>query len=67
MTTIRFNDHVITLEENLSLADLLLQKGYVDGPYAVSLNRQFIPKTALHTIMLNDHDHIEMITPMQGG
>ena len=67
MITIRFNDDLITLTEHTSLINLLDKKGYADECCAVSLNNHIIPKTDLANTMINDHDIIDIITPMQGG
>jgi sulfur carrier protein len=65
MISIRFNEEVLQLEE-MSLSALLTARGYVEA-YAVSLNRQFLPKAQHAEIRLKENDLVEIIQPMQGG
>ena len=68
MMTIQFNDTLLSLSEPYSLADLLRDKmPDADPCYAVSLNREFVPKSDMAHITLKDRDVVEIITPMQGG
>ena len=64
--TILFNQESIALPEKTMLSDILKSKGYNEA-FAVSLNRKFIPKVQHPEIQLCDHDHLEIIQPMQGG
>ena len=36
-------------------------------PYAVAVNMNFVPKTDHAKHLLNENDHIEVITPVTGG
>ncbi|PCK09129.1 MAG: thiamine biosynthesis protein ThiS [Alteromonadaceae bacterium] len=44
-----------------------LDKHAGNGPFAVAINEQFIPKTDYTNTLLNDGDRIDVVSPMQGG
>lgn len=67
MITIRFNDTVTHITNNKSLSELLIEKGYHHDYLAVALNNEFVPRTEHASIIIKEHDAIEIITPMQGG
>jgi len=67
MITIRFNDQLVMLDSPLNLSEFLMMHSRQKGCYAVALNRQFIAKSNYITQLLQEGDHIELITPMQGG
>jgi len=67
MISIHFNDEIIEIEPNCSLANILEAKGYQDPGFAVALNRHFIPRKQHVNTILNSNDIIEIIVPMQGG
>jgi sulfur carrier protein len=62
-----FNDETISLDENQSLAELLVSRGYSDLHFAVAINRCFVPRINHRNTILQEGDVIEMISPMQGG
>jgi len=37
------------------------------APYAVAVNKQFVPKTKHAEFALNENDQIEVIAPVTGG
>ncbi len=53
--------------EAATLAALLAELGYGEGPFATALNRDFVPATERSETPLADGDAIEIIAPMQGG
>ena len=67
MLTLKLNNETITLASTLLLKDALNHWGYQDGPYAVAINQTFIPKSRYSMTVLNNNDHIEIVSPMQGG
>ena len=66
MFKIFLNEKALLLEKNICLQELLEQE-YSDFSFAVALNRTFIPRSQYLTIYFNDGDHVDIITPMQGG
>jgi sulfur carrier protein len=67
MIRIRFNDQLVTLASPLNLSQFLIMHTKQNGCYAVALNRQFIAESNYSTKLLQEGDHVELITPMQGG
>lgn len=67
MPNIIFNNESIEISENLSLEDVLTQWNAVSKPFAVALNKTFIPSHQFSEIKLKEDDSIDIITPMQGG
>jgi sulfur carrier protein len=47
--------------------DELLRELQPKNPFAISINSQFIAKAHYVTTMLQDNDHIEIISPVTGG
>ena len=66
---IRVNKKDIEISEHitLSLGDLLDMQKYNGSCFAVMVNNFFIPKDTYSTTTICDLDHIEIITPIQGG
>jgi sulfur carrier protein len=67
MIIIKFNDQSITLRSAIYLNEFLMLHAEKNSIYAVSLNRKFIAKSNYSSILLHEGDHIELISPMQGG
>ncbi len=67
MITILLNDKPIPLAEPHSLETLLSTNGYTGGHFAVAINKTFIPKSRYANTLLQEGDHIEVLSPMQGG
>lgn len=67
MLTVQLNDNSITINEGATLQDLLHHHGYRHQGFAVALNHHFLPRSLHETTILNNHDIIDIITPMQGG
>jgi sulfur carrier protein len=67
MLTLKLNNETITLANTPLLKDALTHWGYQDGPYAVAINQIFIPKSRYSMTVLTNNDHIEIVSPMQGG
>ncbi len=50
-----------------TLADVLIELGYVDQVIATALNGIFVPVSMRENTSINQHDTIEILAPMQGG
>ena len=50
-----------------TLAELLLELGYVAGEVATALNGAFVPRAARAEARLAADDAIEIVAPRQGG
>ncbi len=37
------------------------------GPFAVALNREFLPRSLFAHTPLQEGDHLDLVVPMQGG
>jgi thiamine biosynthesis protein ThiS len=67
MIIIQFNSQTVELKETCNLNEVLLLHGYTETRFAIAVNRKFIPKLHYHNYVIQAGDHIEVITPMQGG
>lgn len=64
---IYINDQPLFLESPCTLQEILVQKNSVAGHIAIAINKQFIPKAMFASMILQEGDRIDLITPMQGG
>jgi sulfur carrier protein len=67
MINIIFNDEKLQVRAGMSLKELLDEKQYAAGCFAVAVNRNFIPRLSYADTFLNSEDQIDIIQPMQGG
>lgn len=63
----KVNGKVITLGENQSLLDFLVDKNYDIRLIAVELNGKIVPKSAYKDVMLKDEDKLEIVSFVGGG
>ena len=52
--------------KNQTMEEILENFG-ATKPFAVLVNRKFVPSSQLQHIRLHDYDHIEVISAIQGG
>lgn len=62
-----FNQKSHLFEKEMTLSAFLTTKKLQGDYFAVLINDQFIPRDQYDRRILIAGDHIEMITPMQGG
>jgi len=67
MINVQFNAKKMVVTMELTLAALLLEKGYHHPYFAVAINRKFIPRQLYAETIFQEGDVIEIISPMQGG
>jgi thiamine biosynthesis protein ThiS len=67
MIAIKFNQKDMQCKEGMYLDQLLRQQGYTEDHFAVAINQNFIAKPQYSSMQIHAHDHIEIITAMQGG
>jgi sulfur carrier protein len=60
------NDTPHTLPEPATVADALVAMTAVP-PYAVAVNREFVPRSAYAAHVLKNDDRLEVIRPVTGG
>jgi len=60
------NDTPHTLPEPATVADALVAMNAVP-PYAVAVNREFVPRSAYAAHALKNDDRLEVIRPVTGG
>ena len=60
------NDLPHTLPPGAKLADALVLAD-AKPPFAVAVNRQFVPRSSYGSHLLQDDDRIEVIRPVTGG
>ena len=66
MIEIYINNQVQGISENDSL-ETILSEMKLQPPYAVMLNQQHIVRRDYQTTKLKHGDHVDVVTPMQGG
>lgn len=47
------------------MIDLLLE--VKEGPFAVAINKEFVPQADYKSTILRNGDELELVIPMQGG
>ena len=60
------NDQPFTLPDGATVVDALAALEAVP-PFAVAVNREFVPRSAHAAHTLQPHDRIEVIRPVTGG
>jgi thiamine biosynthesis protein ThiS len=60
------NGNPVSVDDNQTLADILLQLG-IKGPVAALLNEEVIQKAYLSTVRPKDGDSVEFLVMMGGG
>lgn len=60
------NQKPMTVASGTSLSDLL-RLADAKPPFAVAINKEFIPKGDYSQVTINNDDHIEIISPITGG
>ncbi|MBX2859476.1 MAG: sulfur carrier protein ThiS [Cellvibrionaceae bacterium] len=64
--SITVNGEAVELKELTSL-DQFMRQHAQDGPTAVAVNGQFVPKSQYRETNIQAGDAIEIVAPMQGG
>ncbi|MEY4589911.1 MAG: thiamine biosynthesis protein ThiS [Pseudomonadota bacterium] len=67
MLTILLNNQTISLPAGSTVSDALNALGSSDGPFAVALNDEFLPKSRYQQQPLNDGDTLDLVAPVGGG
>jgi len=61
------NGQPLTLDDSVSITDLLIDQGYDGKVVAVAINNNFVPKSSYPEQKIQDNDRVEVVAPMQGG
>jgi len=61
------NSKKISLNESMTLDEVLKMDSQISGNYAVALNRIFVPRGQYSHTRMNEGDQIDVVYPMQGG
>jgi sulfur carrier protein len=64
---IHLNGQPQTLDDGLTVADVLERNGYADRRVAVEINQAIVPRSAHKTHRLSDGDRMEIVQAMGGG
>ncbi|MDF3054594.1 MAG: sulfur carrier protein ThiS [Gammaproteobacteria bacterium] len=67
MQIILFNNVSLSMERELTLAELLVQQGYEENGFAVAVNQTFVPRSTYASVCIREGDKVDVIVPMQGG
>jgi len=67
MITIILNGNKKNIEPETNLINLIEQLNLQKNSFAIAINEIFIPKSDYSSIKINENDHIEIVTAMQGG
>ncbi|MEG2429045.1 MAG: sulfur carrier protein ThiS [Oscillospiraceae bacterium] len=63
----KINGELINLKNNITITDLLLEKGYNQKRVAIELNGTIIKKSEFDTTTLSDKDTLEIVNFVGGG
>ena len=63
---ITLNQQALELSQGASVADALAQFN-AKPPFAVAVNTAFVPKGEYASLLLNEGDKMEVISPVTGG
>ena len=63
---VRINQAIHELPQGASLADAVAQVD-IHPPFAAAVNLQFVPRQNYPQHVLQNGDHIELISPITGG
>ncbi len=61
------NGQPLTLENSVSITELLIDQGYDGKVVAVAINNNFVPKSSYPEQQIQGNDRVEIVAPMQGG
>ncbi|MFH0909344.1 MAG: sulfur carrier protein ThiS [bacterium] len=61
------NGESMSLEREMTIADLLEHLGRTGQSIALAVNMEFVPHSAYASARLKDGDEIEIVEPRQGG
>lgn len=61
------NGKPLTLNDSVSITELLIDQGYDGKVVAVAINNNFVPKPSYAQTEIKDNDRVEIVAPMQGG
>jgi len=67
MLHILVNNQPINLPAGSTVSDALAAFGHAQGPFAVALNDEFLPKSRYGQQALSDGDTLDLVTPVGGG
>ncbi|HMW48866.1 MAG TPA: sulfur carrier protein ThiS [Cellvibrionaceae bacterium] len=67
MLHILVNNQALTLPLGSTVSDALAAFGPGQGPFAVALNDEFLPKSRYQHQALNEGDTLDLVTPVGGG
>ncbi len=65
--SILLNGSVYEIPTNTSLEAALSIWGNTHHAFAIAINDTFIPRHAYANTLIQHNDHLEFLTPMQGG
>ena len=67
MLQILVNNQALSLPPGSTVSDALAAFGPSQGPFAVALNDEFLPKSRYHQQSLNNGDTLDLVAPVGGG
>ena len=67
MLHVLVNNQSLSLPPGSTVADALLAFGPSEGPFALALNDEFLPKSRYQVQTLSDGDTLDLVAPVGGG
>lgn len=64
---INLNGEKTSIENIMSIEELLEDYGFEQSSIAVAMNGSFVPKSSYNSTLLSDGDSLDIVSPMQGG
>jgi len=67
MIQVTINGEPKQLQKNTTISEMLTQLDYQNEWLGVAINTTFISKTAHDQTIIKEGDHIDILSPIQGG
>lgn len=67
MLNISINGNNSEIDHTVSLREIVDQHKTGNGPVAVAVNGEFVPRSEYSTLTINDGDLIDIVSPVGGG
>ena len=67
MIIVSVNDEKKQFDRVMTVAELLLECGFMAEKVAVAVNAEFIPRSAYASEIIKNNDQVDVLAPVQGG
>ncbi len=67
MIKVSVNGEIKDVSDNLNVNELIDELGYTTKGFAVAVNTTFVAIDTYESTLINEHDEIDILAPVQGG